>query len=304
MGLVVHIAMLAILLLLPSTVVLRVITQLGPLLVLVYPVATMLVSLLFQDYADQEANRHKLHKLAYYDPLTGLPNRLFLMEQLREGLRQPRKENSLVLILINLDRFKMLNDARGHVVGDQLLRALTERLPPHMVEGNVLARMSADEFAVLLKTPMEYFKDVNLWGRQMAEKLQFSIKYPFDLGEDEISISSSMGITSFPLGKDDAASNILRRADTAMHRAKQNGGNQCVVFELDMASSVEYKYQIDRELRKAIPAGELVLYMQSQVDAAGNIVGAETLVRWQHPQRGLGSSYDVHPHCGRVRPHH
>jgi len=287
MGFLVHAVMLAIMLLLPNGIGFIVVSELGPVIILLYPLVTMLVSLLFQDYADQEAGRHKLHKLAYYDSLTGLPNRQYLMERLRGGLLEPEKESGHLLMLINLDRFKMLNDARGHVVGDQLLRALTERLTPLIKDDDVLARMSADEFAVLLKTPADCLRDTNQWGRQMSEKFQLAIKYPFVLGEDEISISSSIGITSFPLGKNDIPSHILRRADTAMHRAKQNGGNQSVVFELDMASSAEHKYQIERELRKAIPADELVLYLQSQVDASGKMVGAETLVRWQHPQRGL-----------------
>jgi len=287
MGFFVHVVMLAIMMLLPKGMGYRVVSELGPVIILLYPLVTMLVSLLFQDYEDQEAGRHKLHKLAYYDSLTGLPNRQYLMERLRDGLLDPAREHCRLLMLINLDRFKMLNDARGHVVGDQLLRALTERLKPLVQDGDVLARMSADEFAVLLKTPLEYLKEANVWGRQTSDKFHLSIKQPFELGEDEISISSSIGITSFPLGRDDTPSHILRRADTAMHSAKQNGGNQSVVFELDMASSAEHKYRIERELRKAIPAEELVLYLQSQVDASGKVVGAEALVRWQHPQRGL-----------------
>jgi predicted signal transduction protein with EAL and GGDEF domain len=173
------------------------------------------------------------------------------------------------------------------VVGDQLLCALAGKLGEDSGKENILARMSADEFAILLHHQDHNFKDVNLWGQHIADKMQVSIKYPIHLGEDEISISSSIGIASFPAGREDTASNILRRADTAMHRAKQNGGNQSVIFQLAMADVVEQNYLIERELRKAIPAGELVLYLQSQVDAAGKVVGAESLVRWLHPARGL-----------------
>lgn len=285
MGLVVHCAMLGIMLLLPGQLGLRVLLELGLVIILLYPIATMLVALLIQDYAEQQESRKKLHRLAYYDSLTGLPNRQYLLEKLTDAMRQPH-EHSRLLLLINLDRFKMLNDARGHLVGDQMLCALTARLSEHMKEGDVLARMSADEFAVLLHMPEERFRDMNMWSQYVAEKIQAAIKFPTVLGEDEVSISSSIGIASFQ-ADGDTASNILRRADTAMHRAKQNGGNQSVIFELDMASSVEHKYTIERELRKAIPARELVLYLQSQVDAAGRIVGAEALVRWQHPQQGL-----------------
>lgn len=287
MGLIVHCAMLGIMLILPGGLGLRVLLELGLIIILLYPVATMLVSLLFQDYEEQQESRQKLHRLAYYDSLTGLPNRQFLLEKLTASLDQPYSlEHSRLLMLINLDRFKMLNDARGHVVGDQLLCALTGRLGGNMKEGDVLARMSADEFAVLLHMPEERFRDVNMWSQHVSEKIQASIKFPTMLGDDEVSISSSIGIASFPAAGD-TASNVLRRADMAMHRAKQNGGNQSVIFELDMASSAEHKYRVEGELRKAIPGRELVLYLQSQVDAAGKIVGAEALVRWQHPQQGL-----------------
>lgn len=286
-GLLVHVVMLVVLLFLPENVGIRAAKDIGWVILLLYPIAMVLVSMLFQDYEERVSTRQKLHKLAYFDALTDLPNRQFLIERLGLALHQPVANHSKLLLLVNLDRFKTLNDARGHVAGDQLLRALAEKLGEHEGKGDVLARMSSDEFALLLNTQDANFKDVFLWGQHMADKVQVSIKYPIQLGEDEISMSSSIGIASFPMGRNDTAGNILRRADTAMHRAKQNGGNQSVVFQLAMANTVEEKYQIERELRKAIPAGELMLYLQSQVDASGKMVGAEALVRWLHPKRGL-----------------
>lgn len=286
-GLVVHIVMLAILLFLPQGVGVRAIRDIGLVILLLYPIATMLVSLLFQDYEERVSARQKLHRLAYFDALTDLPNRQYLIERLGDALRQQAANHSKLLLLINLDRFKTLNEARGHVAGDQLLHVLADKLGEQAGKNDLLARMSADEFAILLTTQDINFKDVHLWGQHVADKMQVAIKYPIQLGEDEISMSSSIGIASFPMGPDDTAGNILRRADTAMHRAKQNGGNQSVIFQLAMANTVEERYQIERELRKAIPAGELVLYLQSQVNAAGKVVGAESLVRWLHPKRGL-----------------
>jgi diguanylate cyclase (GGDEF)-like protein len=289
-GMLVHLVMLAVLLYLPGEVGFHIVRDIGWIMLLVYPVAMMLVAMLFQDYEEKVSTGKTLHRLAYFDALTELPNRQFLIERLGASLRQSKSVNhSKVLLLINLDRFKTLNDARGHVAGDQLLQALALKLREHAGEGDVLARMSSDEFALLLNTQDANFRDVSLWGQHVADKVQVSIKYPIQLGEDEISMSSSIGIASFPVGAEDSAGNILRRADTAMHRAKQNGGNQSVVFQLAMASSVEEKYEIERELRKAIPAGELVLYLQSQVNDSGAVVGAEALVRWLHPRRGLVS---------------
>lgn len=286
-GLLVHIVMLGALMFLPQGMGVRAAKDIGWIILLLYPTAMTLVSMLFQDYEDSVSTRQKLHRLAYFDALTDLPNRQFLIERLGNALQQSVTDHSKLLLLINLDRFKTLNDARGHTAGDQLLRALADKLGEHVGEGGVLARMSSDEFALLLNTQDLNFKDVFLWSQHVADKVQVSIKYPIQLGEDEISVSSSIGIASFPMDPEDTASNVLRRADTAMHQAKQNGGSQSVVFQLAMASMAEEKYQVERELRKAIPAGELVLYLQSQMNAAGKMVGAEALVRWLHPKRGL-----------------
>lgn len=255
---------------------------------LFYPVATMLVCLLFQDYEEKEVSRGELHRLAYYDSLTGLPNRSLQIDRLNQSLSQCKSGGCKgALILLNLDRFKTLNDARGHAVGDMLLCLVADRLKPLIEAEGVLARMSADEFAVLIKNNTSHPLDIDAAAHQLADKIQIALKYPIQLGEDEISASSSIGIATFPINTEDKAGDVFRRADTAMHRAKQNGGNQSIMFEQSMASVAEQRFKIERELRMAIPAGELMLYLQSQVNAAGMVVGAEALVRWQHPERGL-----------------
>ena len=289
-GLLVHVIMLLVFLYLPDGIGFRVMKELGPTIILFYPVATMLVCMLFQDYEEKEHSRNELHRLAYYDPLTGLPNRSLQIERLNHALSLCKSSGGKgALIVLNLDRFKTLNDARGHAVGDMLLCLVADRLKPLIEADGVLARMSADEFAVLVHHNTSNGLDIDAFAHLLAEKIQIALKFPMQLHEEEIIASTSIGITSFPVGAHDNAGDVFRRADTAIHRAKQNGGNQNILFEQSMASVAEQRFKIERELRMAIPAGELKLYLQSQVNSHGHVVGAEALVRWQHPERGLVS---------------
>jgi len=287
-GLLVHIVMLALFLLLPGDVGLRVIEEMGALILLAYPLATMLISMLFQDYEAQEATKARLHQLAYYDALTKLPNRALLITRLDTLLNTTYEvEGDGALMFFNLDRFKTLNDARGHATGDALLRAIGARLEPLLRQGDTLARVGADEFAVLLHRPGEHSTTFRLNIAELATRLHEVIRQPLHIGSDEVSVTLSLGIAQFAPGSGDTAGDIMRRADTALHQAKQRGGNQTVFFEQTMSKAVENRFRIERELRRALQAGELRLFLQSQVDPAGRIVGAESLVRWQHPERGL-----------------
>lgn len=287
-GFLVHIVMLAIFMFLPDKVGLTVIKEMGVTILLFYPSATMLVCLLFQDYEEKERARGNLEHLAYYDTLTGLPNSSLLMEKLNQSLSSCKQSgHEGALILFNLDRFKTLNDARGHSTGDILLRAVGDRLSTALDTRDILARISADEFAILVQRTEEGSETIASLTQGLADKVHIALKFPLHVGSDEISITSSLGITLFPQNPDDTAGDVLRRVNTAMHRAKQNGGNQSVVFEQSMTSMAEQRFQIERELRKSITDGELRLYLQSQMNASGIVVGAEALVRWQHPERGL-----------------
>lgn len=286
-GLLVHVVMLAIFQLLPDGAGAKVAQDLGLVMILVYPLATMLICLLFQDYEEMLSTQQKLKQLAYYDTLTGLPNRSLMAERLQQALQSRRNDLHVGgLMLINLDRFKTINDARGHAAGDTILRTIAERLAAIVGPGDFLARMSADEFAILVN-PSSHSASMDALIRELAEKANISVKSPLHLGTDDISMSSSIGIAFFPHGAIDSAGDILRRADMALHRAKQNGRNQALVFDKSMSLLVEHKFQIERELKKAIEDGQLRLYLQSQVDPTGRIVGAEALVRWHHPERNI-----------------
>ncbi len=231
----------------------------------------------------------QIHTLAFYDNLTGLPNRTLLLDRigmiLPIAIRQRRHD---ALLLINIDRFKTVNDVSGQNVGDELLKAVGVRLSEIMREGDVLARLSGDEFAILLPDLSKQTHVAAHQSMHVAEKINYSMREPLRLGDEEFALTVSIGIALFPLQSgDDSALDILRRANTALHQSKTAGGGNSSLFEHSMDEMTKQRFQIERELRQAIPAGQLRLYLQPQVDASGKTVGAEALVRWQHPERGL-----------------
>lgn len=241
-----------------------------------------------QDITDQKQAEAEIHRLAYFDALTGLPNRTLLMDRLAQMLAAGRRSQlHEALLLLNIDRFKNINEARGHALGDALLKALGERLEGTLREGDTLARLASDEFALLLPNMGTHPELASRLALLVANKVHTALYQHFVIGGEEITVTTSIGITLFPEIPDEAPEHILRRADTALHRAKAAGGNQIAFFETDMGESAEQRFRVERELRHAIPANELRLYLQPQIDAQGNLAGAEVLLRWQHPERGL-----------------
>jgi diguanylate cyclase (GGDEF)-like protein len=236
-----------------------------------------------------QARDQELLKLSHYDALTGLPNRMQIENRLELALAISHRQPGLnALLLINVDRFKNLNDARGHSVGDALLVALGGRLAGLLREGDTLARLGADEFAVLLQGLSSHRDTASNSALAVVEKIRADLRLPFLLSADEeVTLTASIGVTLCPDGDHDSAREVLRRANTALHRAKEAGGQLAAFFESGMGESAEQRFRIERELRRAIPSGELRLFLQPQVDDHGRRVGAEALVRWQHPERGL-----------------
>jgi diguanylate cyclase (GGDEF)-like protein/PAS domain S-box-containing protein len=242
-----------------------------------------------QDITARKQAEAEIHRLAYHDALTGLPNRALLLDRLALALAVAHRQRHLdALVLLNLDRFKNLNDAHGHTMGDLLLVAFGGRLFGLLREGDTLARLGADEFAILLQDLGTHRESASRRALAVAEKIHANLRLPFRLDNDEeTTLTSSIGITLCPENEGDSPEEALRRADTALHRAKDAGGNQTAFFESDMGTAARQRYTIERELRRAIAADELRLFLQPQVDAGENLVGAEVLVRWQHPERGL-----------------
>lgn len=230
----------------------------------------------------------QIHHLAFYDELTGLPNRALLIDRMNQMLATASREGMhSSLIYLDIDHFTTLNDAHSHGHGDRILKELGQRLHHLLREGDTLARLGADEFGILLNARDHDAISASHHAMHVAEKTHQAIRAPFMLDGEEVFVTASMGISLFPEAADRSFDDVLRRSDTALHQAKRHGGNQTVFFEANMGREVEHYFRTDRELRKAIPAGELRLFLQPQVDSQGDVVGAEALVRWQHETRGL-----------------
>ena len=242
-----------------------------------------------QDITERKQAEAHIHQLAYYDPLTGLANRALLTEKLAERIQQYQQyQESNLLLLVNIDRFKLINDARGHAFGDELLHALGQRLHSLMKDmGALVARISADEYAILVSgAAVTASPDVSKI-MSLANTVHQCVAQPFNITEELLTISVSLGMVTFPEADDACTDEILQRADTALHHARSAGGNQSALFEPSMRDEISDRFLLDKELRDAIRNETLELHLQPQFDAAGKLYGAEALVRWLHPTRGL-----------------
>ncbi len=231
----------------------------------------------------------EIRSLTYFDPLTGLPNRAYLIDELQAALGDTGcEEHSCALLLINVDRFKTINDGHGRAVADALLAALAHRLRTVVRPEDTLARLAGDEFAMLLRYRQPYGDPAGRRTLAVIEKIQQSLKDPF-LGGDghRLAVTVSVGVAHAARDMEPSANELLRRADTALHKAKNGGPASVVFFDANMGESAQQQARLEQELRHAIASHELRLFIQSQVTHDRRVVGAEALVRWQHPVRGL-----------------
>jgi len=225
----------------------------------------------------------ELRRQALHDALTGLPNRALLLDRLDTAIAAATRDaRSLTLLLIDLDRFKLVNDGLGHAVGDELLRTIGQRIGSCVRGGDTLARLGGDEFVLLLPAAMPDGALGALTAR-IAER----IAEPVRLAGREVSVTCSVGYSVFPQDGADADT-LLKRADAAMFRAKENGGNQVRCYAPEIGARVSERLELEAQLKQALARGEFELHYQPQVAlASGRIVGVEALVRWRHPVRGL-----------------
>jgi diguanylate cyclase (GGDEF)-like protein len=225
----------------------------------------------------------RLHVQAHFDPLTGLPNRMHLLTLLNQHIAAARRDQQRGAVLfLDLDRFKQTNDTLGHAAGDLLLRLAAERIRLAVRESDSVARIGGDEFTVVLPR-IASSRDAG----QVAANLIAALARPFEIDGQKIYAGGSVGIALYP---DDGvtAEELLKRADTAMYRAKDMGRGRHAFFKESMGVEVSARAALDRELRQALERREFVLHYQPVIDvASGSVVGAEALLRWQHPQRGL-----------------
>ncbi|MBV8680687.1 MAG: EAL domain-containing protein [Aquitalea sp.] len=241
------------------------------------------------DITKRRADHERIRNLAYFDQISNLPNRTLLMDRLGLALSIARRQGHMgALVLLNLDRFQTVNDAHGREVGDSLLRDIGERLSRQLREGDTLARIAGDEFAILLQDCGQDWAEAGSHAIVVAEKVHAAMGNSFLIATgDQINLSVSIGIARCPRSAEDSPQEVLRRADTALHKAKQQGGGQTTFFDADMDQAVKERFAVDRDLRSAIRDEEFRLFLQPQVDFQGRLLGAEALVRWQHPSRGL-----------------
>ncbi len=247
-----------------------------------------LVMLMIERYRDDT----KIQQLAFYDPLTNLPNRRLMSERLRYGIEIGRRENKrMALLMMDLDKFKSVNDNFGHLAGDELLIQVARRIQGRLRDVDTVARLGGDEFIVLLQD-IAHIDD----AARVADLIVHDLSQPFQLNQsDAVQIGASIGISLFPEHGDNPEL-LIDHADTALYHAKDAGRGRFAYFSDDLTHAVRERIELETRLRRAITNHELRLYYQPQVDIlTGKIVGAEALIRWLDPNEGLISPNNFIP---------
>ncbi len=246
---------------------------------------------LFSDITDLKENEERIRHLAYYDPLTELPNRRLFNDRLSLAIAHGhRSGTALAVMFIDLDRFKRINDSLGHGVGDALLLEVSRRLRAAVREDDTVARMGGDEFIVLLPE-LDGVED----ARQSARRILQVLAEPLEIEGHELVISCSIGISLYPNDGDDIDT-LVQNADTAMYRAKSAGRNGFSVYSAEMGDGERRSLDLEGRMRRALERGEFELFYQPIVEAAeGRVVAAETLLRWRDPEQGLISPAEFIP---------
>lgn len=240
-----------------------------------------------RDISRRKHIEDETQRLAFYDTLTGLPNRRLLIDRLTQTLAvSARSHHHAALLFIDLDNFKDLNDTLGHDIGDQLLEKVANRLVTCIREGDTAARFGGDEFVVMLENLSEVAEEAANQVEAVGEKILTQLNRPYDLLGKQYNSSPSIGMTLF-CGNQLSMDEILKRADVAMYQAKAAGRNTLRFYDPDMQAAVLARAALDADLRQGLQRQELRLHYQPVVDGQGKMTGVEALVRWQHPQRGL-----------------
>ena len=240
------------------------------------------------DISLRRSQEEEIAKLAFYDPLTGLPNRRLLLDRLQQALlASARTQRESALMFIDLDHFKTLNDTQGHDRGDELLRQVAQRLHGCLRQGDTVARTGGDEFVVMLAPELsDRSEEAGAQAQVTAEKILAALGSPYLLADGPYHGSASIGVTLFN-GHQHCVDELLKQADLAMYHAKSGGRNTLRFFDTAIQRTLAERTTLEAELRLALQLGQFVVHYQPEVGLLGRLVGVEALVRWQHPHRGL-----------------
>ena len=241
------------------------------------------------DISQRKQSEQEIHQLAFYDPLTMLPNRRLLLDRLHQAMAvSMRSGRHGALLFLDLDHFKTINDTQGHATGDLLLIEVARRLQSCVREGDSVARLGGDEFVVVLEELSHQMDEAATQTELVAEKIRNALGQPYLLEEYECHTTPSIGISLFR-GHLDSMEDLLKHADVAMYQAKTAGRNVIRFFDPQMQMTLDTRIGLEADLRRALARQQFRLYYQVQVDGRGKATGAEVLLRWEHPERGLVS---------------
>jgi diguanylate cyclase (GGDEF)-like protein/PAS domain S-box-containing protein len=239
-----------------------------------------------RDISSAKAAEDEIRSLAFYDPLTGLPNRRLLMERLHVTLASSSRTGRLrALLFVDLDNFKTLNDTLGHQTGDLLLQEAAKRLTACVREADTVGRLGGDEFVLMLEDLSDLPEDAAAQAKAVGEKILSVVTQPYQLNGRECRSSASIGISVFG-GRRENSNEILQQADIAMYQAKAAGRNTMRFFAPALQAAVNARAALEEDLRESIKTCQFVLYYQPQIDR-NRLIGAEALIRWRHPSRGI-----------------
>lgn len=247
------------------------------------------IQVAMRDITGHKKAEEEIRSLAFSDPLTGLPNRRLLMDRLEQALVGAlRHGHQDALLFVDMDDFKMLNDSLGHDKGDQLLQQIAQRVLTCVRQGDTVARLDGDEFVVLLEDLDESPQEAATQAEAVARKIHNALRQPYQLDSHGYHSTASIGVTLFGGAQRESIDEPLKRAELAMYKAKAVGRDNLRFFEPEMRAAINARATLEADLHEALTQGQFLLYYQAQVGVDAHPTGVEALVRWQHPERGLG----------------
>lgn len=242
---------------------------------------------MLSDISKRKEAEAQIHQLAFYDPLTRLPNRRLLQERLQQAFGAgARSGHHGAVLFLDLDNFKTLNDTKGHEIGDLLLAEVAKRLNACVSDGDTVARLGGDEFVVVLESLSAVADEAAAQADMVAERIRAQLSLPYQLANRDYRTTPSIGVVLFR-GNLQSLDDVMKYADTAMYQAKTAGRNTIRFYDPVMQAAVEARAELEEELRHALELHQLCLYYQIQMDGRNRPLGAEVLLRWQHPKQGL-----------------